>query len=176
MVAVTLKASIGIHDYRESFLKSTLNLLSYMKQCLIPLKPKKKFGFSLFKSKLESTDTEKRYVVGHSNGAVAIIRLLEIFKMKGAFIVAGCVTHLGYEEEKISGYYPEQSGSDKLRPWEWEKMKENSGWLVQFGSEDDCFIPINETREIKDQLKLPKECYYEFSKEQTKSHFMSKFS
>ncbi len=53
-------------------------------------------------------------------------------------------------------------------------MKENSGWLVQFGSEDDCYIPINETREIKDQLKLPKECYYEFSKEEKKSHFSSK--
>lgn len=30
------------------------------------------------------------------------------------------------------------------RPWEWAKIKANAGFLVQFGSTDDPFIPWKE--------------------------------
>ncbi len=33
------------------------------------------------------------------------MRLLETFKINGGFIVAGCVSDLGEESERKSGYY-----------------------------------------------------------------------
>ncbi len=63
-------------------------------------------------------------VVGHSSGAVAALRLLEHHRLKGAVIVAGYHTDLGDANEAASGYFS--------RPWEWEKIQENAGWLVQF--------------------------------------------
>src|SRR5690348_10135778 len=60
------------------------------------------------------------YVVGLSSGAVAIMRLLETFIVKGVVLVSACVTHLGMESEKIAGYYPEQPLTDVTRPWKWD--------------------------------------------------------
>ena len=40
------------------------------------------------------------------------------------------------------------------------------------GSEDDCFIPVAEMREIRDKLELSEKDYIEYPKELEKSHFM----
>ena len=42
-----------------------------------------------------STTLDNCIVVGHSSGAVAAMRLAELYKLKGIFIVAGYHSHLG---------------------------------------------------------------------------------
>ena len=139
-----------------------------------PYEAKEEFWMPFIKKHFEE-DKESydfTYVVGHSSGAVCSMRLLETFKLTGAVIVSGCVTHLGYEEELISGYYPAQPNSKELRPWLWDKMKENSKWIIEFCSQDDQFIPIEELREIRDNLNLSKENYFVFDKNEERGHFM----
>ncbi|ELU07886.1 hypothetical protein CAPTEDRAFT_223996 [Capitella teleta] len=38
------------------------------------------------------------------------------------------------------------------RPWEWKKIKENAGFIVQFGSTDDHAVPFKEQQEVASQL------------------------
>lgn len=70
----------------------------------------------------------------------------------GAVIVGACYTDLGDEKEKKSGYYNKQ--------WEWDKIKQNSSWIIQFASVDDPYIPVQEARHIRDRLKTE---YFEFA-------------
>lgn len=44
-------------------------------------------------------------LIGHSSGAVAILRYLETHRIEGAVIIGVCHTDLGDEKKKISGYY-----------------------------------------------------------------------
>ena len=125
------------------------------------------------KENFDKNKNEKNYVVGHSSGAVCIFRLLETFKVTGAFILSGCLDHLGDQNELNSGYYPQQPDSDVQRPWRWDLMLKNSDWLVKLGSEDDCFIGVEHFRKIKENLNLiDNESYFEFKKEENMSHFM----
>ncbi len=87
---------------------------------------------------------ENTILVGHSSGAVAAMRYAENHKILGSVLVAPCYTDLGAESEKVSGYYD--------TPWDWEKIKENQNWIIQFASIDDPFIPIIEARHIHEQL------------------------
>ena len=89
--------------------------------------------------------------------------------MDGAFLVSGCVTDLEMESERVSCYYPTQPDGSS-RPWRWDLMKENARRIVHVGSSDDCFIPVEQMREIKRNLDLvDDETYFEFD---DKSHFM----
>ncbi|KAF0698177.1 Aste57867_11162 [Aphanomyces stellatus] len=83
---------------------------------------------------------ENTVVVGHSSGAEAAMRLAETTTLLGMVLVAACVTDLGDEGERASGYYN--------RPWEYEKMKANVSWIVQFGAPDDRFIPAAEQQQV----------------------------
>lgn len=132
------------------------------------------FWIPFIKSKIQQAQNENKrvYIVGHSSGAVALMRLMEHTRITGGFIVAGCISHLNDETELLSGYYPKQPDSKEERPWLWEKMKQNSEFIINLGSVDDCFIPINEIREITNMLGLVKgKSYYEFPKGY--SHFMT---
>ncbi len=89
-------------------------------------------------------------LIGHSSGAVAGLRLLESHPLKGLVLVSACHTDLGMESEAISGYYPRPDGSNQ---WKWDEIPKNVQWIVQFHSEDDPFIPIEEARFVKDKIK-----------------------
>jgi hypothetical protein len=83
-------------------------------------------------------------LIGHSSGAVAIMRYLEDHKALGAIIVGAKYTDLGFVEEKLAGYYTD--------PWQWAKIKANVGWISQFCSTDDPYISVQESRYIHDRL------------------------
>lgn len=100
---------------------------------------------------------ENTILIGHSSGAVAAMRYAETHQILGSVLVAGCYTDLGYETEKESHYYDD--------PWQWDAIKNNQKWIVQFASQDDPFIPINEARFIHEHLNSE---YYEF---QDQGHF-----
>ena len=81
---------------------------------------REKFWIPFTKNELQCD--ERTIIVGHSSGAECAMRYMEQYKVLGAFLVSPCVTDLGSEHERASGYYD--------RPWLWDKMKENSELYV----------------------------------------------
>jgi hypothetical protein len=101
---------------------------------------------------------ENTILIGHSSGAVAIMRYTENHKILGSVLVAPCYTDLNLDSEKISGYYDND--------WNWESIKNNQKWIIQFSSINDPFIPIEEAKYIHNKLNT---IYYELNE----GHFMS---
>lgn len=95
---------------------------------------------------------EKSVLVGHSSGALAAMRFAEHNKILGSVLVAAMYTDLGIESEKLSGYFD--------TPWNWESIKNNQKWIIQFASTDDPWIPIAEPRFVHKKLASD---YYEFT-------------
>ncbi len=83
-------------------------------------------------------------LIGHSSGAIAAMRFAEKYEILGSVLVGTYHTHLGIENEKLSGYFD--------RPWDWEKIKSNQKWISLFASSDDPWIPIEEPRHIHTKL------------------------
>ena len=110
---------------------------------------REKIWLSFLKNNLQAD--ENSILVGHSSGAVAAMRFAQSNKILGSILVGACYTDLGDETEMKSNYYN--------HPWEWEKIRENQKWIVQFVSTDDPYIPITEARFIKDNLKTE---YFEY--------------
>jgi len=105
----------------------------------------------------KSKGADKVILIGHSSGAVAIMKYLEDHQVEGAILVGGSHTDLGDEKEKASHYFDD--------PWQWDKIKKNIAWIIQFASTDDPYIPIEEARFIKDKLGSE---YHEYT---NKGHF-----
>lgn len=95
---------------------------------------------------------EDTILIGHSSGALAALRFAEKNKIYGSVLIAAMHTDLGIESERVSGYYN--------RRWDWETIKNNQQWILQFASKDDPWIPIAEPRHIHKQLSTE---YYEFA-------------
>jgi len=87
---------------------------------------------------------ENTIIIGHSSGAVAAMRYAETHQIYGSVLVGACYTDLGEPSEKISGYYD--------IPWDWEAIKANQRWILQFASPSDPFISIVEPRFIQKKL------------------------
>ncbi|XP_025082425.1 putative hydrolase RBBP9 isoform X2 [Pomacea canaliculata] len=102
---------------------------------------------------------ENTIIVGHSSGAEAAMRYTETHKVKGIVLVSACVTDLGDANERASGYYN--------RLWQWDSIRANTGFIAQYGSTDDPFIPWLEQKEVADQLNS------NLFKFEDKGHFMN---
>jgi hypothetical protein len=101
---------------------------------------------------------ERTVIIGHSSGAVAAMRYAESNKILGSVLVGCNYTDLGDEGEKKSGYYVDK--------WQWDKIKENQRFILQFASSDDPYIPVEEARFISKELDTE---YYEYD---NMGHFM----
>lgn len=97
---------------------------------------------------------ENTVIIGHSSGAVAAMRFAETNKLRGSVLIGACYTDLGDEHERVSGYYN--------RAWQWDKIKANQNWIIQFASKDDPFIPVDEARHIHHMLNTE---YFESANE-----------
>lgn len=95
---------------------------------------------------------EQSILVGHSSGAIAAMRYAEQYPVYGTVLVAGYHTDLGHEDEKAGGWFD--------RPWNWQSIKNNQNWIIQFASTDDWVVPVEEARFVAKQLQSD---YYEFS-------------
>lgn len=102
---------------------------------------------------------ENTILIGHSSGTAAAMRYAENNKILGSVLVGAYYTDLGDENEIIAGYCN--------RPWNWQAIKNNQKWIVQFGSSDDPAIPITEQREVHKLLDTE---YYEFK---DRGHFLA---
>lgn len=95
---------------------------------------------------------EQTILIGHSSGALAAMRFAENNKILGSILISAMHTDLGIETEIKSGYFN--------KPWNWQNIKNNQKWIIQFASTDDPWIPIEEARFIKEQLNTD---YYEYT-------------
>jgi uncharacterized protein len=93
---------------------------------------------------------EQSILVGHSSGAIAAMRLAETNKLLGSVLVGAYYTDLNLSTEKQSGYFD--------RPWKWEEIRDNQKWIIQFASENDPWIPIEEAHFVHKKLNTE---YYE---------------
>ena len=115
-------------------------------------------------------------VVGHSSGAVAALRLLEVQALAGAIVVSACHTDLGYVSEARAHYYPKSECSERAKcgdggPWNWDSIRANAGWIEQFHSTDDRFINPVEARKVNEMLGEVN-TYHEFT---DRDHFFRPF-
>jgi predicted alpha/beta hydrolase family esterase len=92
---------------------------------------------------------ENTVVIGHSSGVLAAMRLMERTKIRGAILISAAHTDLGDENERASGYFS--------RPWEWDRMVANAGFIHQFHSADDHLIPVHEARFVAESLRAAAE-------------------
>lgn len=97
-------------------------------------------------------ETKKTVIIGHSTGAIAAMRFAETNKILGSVLVGTYATDLGIESEILSGYFN--------RPWNWDAIKNNQTFILQFASVDDPWIPIAESRIVHEKLNT---AYHEFS-------------
>lgn len=74
-------------------------------------------------------------VFGASSVALAVLKFAEEHKIGVSILVGTYDTDLGYEDERMSGYFDS--------PWNWDKIKANHGWTAVFASTDDPCIPIS---------------------------------
>lgn len=91
-------------------------------------------------------------LIGHSSGAIAAMRYAEKNHLLGSVLVGTYHTDLGYETEKLSGYFN--------RPWDWKAIQNNQRWIAVYASSDDPWIPIEEPRFVKKNLQVD---YFEFT-------------
>ncbi|CAM4859244.1 unnamed protein product [Rotaria socialis] len=92
---------------------------------------------------------ENAILIGHSSGAMAILRLCEQVKVQGLILISA-----GYE------------GNDEDQLWNWNKIKDNTQWIEQFHSSDDPFAPVNSSRYIAKRIQST---YHEFH---DRNHFL----
>eukprot|EP00026_Physarum_polycephalum_P017144 Phypoly_transcript_18261.p1 GENE.Phypoly_transcript_18261~~Phypoly_transcript_18261.p1 ORF type:complete len:242 (+),score=39.45 Phypoly_transcript_18261:62-727(+) len=92
-------------------------------------------------------------LLGHSSGSACAMRIAEEHNLKGVILLAAYHTDLGDSGEKESGYFD--------RPWQWEKIKQNVEWIVQFHSKDDHLVPVSEARFVAEKIGTE---YHELNK------------
>lgn len=127
------------------YIKSNLESMGI--ECIAPDLPdnvlaRKKFWFPYFTDvlKLDSNDI----IIGHSSGALSILKYAENHKIGASVLVGIYYTDLGYDDERTSGYFD--------TPWSWGNIKSNQEWTAIFASADDPYIPIEEPKYIRDML------------------------
>lgn len=117
---------------------------------------RKEFWIPFMESKELGDDA---VLIGHSSGAVAILKYLETHKCKLAILVGVYSSHLGDENEKLSQYFDDE--------WNWDEIKNNADKIIVFASKDDPYIPISEPQSIKEKVNAE---YHEYLDE---GHFGS---
>ena len=109
-----------------------------------PFVAKESIWLPFMKESLECD--ENTIIIGHSSGAEAAMRYAEKYPIGGMILVSACVTDLGDDNERESGYYS--------RPWNWDAIVANVTYFIrQFGSTDDPFIPWDEMEQVSQGLK-----------------------
>lgn len=92
------------------------------------------------------TPDEDLYLIGHSAGAITILRYLESLapsqKIGGAILVAGFTHDLGYKE--LSNFYTTELPLEKIR------KKANHFTVIL--SDNDPYVPVSEGEIFKEKL------------------------
>jgi len=87
---------------------------------------------------------ENTIIIGHSSGAAAAMRYAEQWPVGGLVLVGAYASDLDDETERCSGYFS--------RPWAWHLIRQNSPFVIQFGSTDDPYLPWDQQKTVADAL------------------------
>lgn len=117
-----------------------------------PLNAKESIWCPFIVKTLMEHNTENCVLIGHSSGAAAALRIAERHKLRGLVLVAAYDSDLGDALEKASGYFS--------RPFKWDVIKQNCGFILQFAGEKDDLVPVAVQRKVSASLK-PKVDYRE---------------
>lgn len=98
-------------------------------------------------------------LIGHSSGAEAAMRYAEDHQILGSVLISPCHTDMGVHTETISGWYTGE--------WEWEKIRKNQRFILQFSSRDDPIVPIGEQDFVRSKLAP------EYHELENRGHFIS---
>ena len=91
---------------------------------------------------------EDSIIIGHSIGPGLILRLLEKHKFRAAFLVAGFIGTLGFEEiDEINSTFFKDS-------IDWSTIKGNCKNITVIGSNDDPYVPLKKTNELAKKLDV----------------------
>jgi uncharacterized protein len=141
--------SHGWYSYVASKLKA-LGMEVIIKNMPDPDMARMKYWLPFIEENLKGD--ENSILIGHSTGAIAVMRYLEKNKALGAVLVGAYHTDLGDEKERKSGYFNSV--------WNWGKIAKNAKWIIQFNSVNDPFIPVEEARFVAKNLNSE---YHELS-------------
>lgn len=89
-------------------------------------------------------------LIGHSVGAVFLLRLLERIEkpVRASFFVAGFIGYLGIEKfDLLNSTFVEGE-------YDWNLIQSNAGKAVCFSGSDDPYVPIEQGIEIARNLKV----------------------
>lgn len=95
---------------------------------------------------------ENAILIGHSSGAIATMKYVEDHKIFGSVLVSVYHTDLNLESERLSNYFD--------LPFDWQKIRDNQKFIIQFNSANDPYISVDEARFVHDKLRTD---YYELS-------------
>lgn len=99
-------------------------------------------------------------LIGHSSGAACALRLMEEHKTAGCILVSAYDNDLGDKLERGSGYFS--------RPFDYEKMKANTPFVIQWHSRNDHLVPVECAARVAAGLSSPNNRYIE---EQRNGHY-----
>jgi hypothetical protein len=89
----------------------------------------------------------KTSIVGHSLGAISILRILESLEgnesVGNAILVSGFTNDLNISE--ISDFFKTE--------FNWEKIRKKANKIIIINSDDDPFVPLEEGEKLRDNLK-----------------------
>jgi len=76
-------------------------------------------------------------LIGHSCGAVFILRLLEQIdtRIRAAFLVAGPVKPMGNEFDSLTNSFVD-------KPFDWDRIRHNAGHICPIYSTDDPYVSL----------------------------------
>ena len=89
-------------------------------------------------------------VVGHSIGAVCLLRLLERASapIGVSVFVAGLTGFIGIPEfDKLNASFVQE-------PFNWEAIRKNAGTALCFSGDDDPYVPLSQGLEIAENLRV----------------------
>lgn len=122
-----------------------LGLKVYVPQMPKPNFPDEKKWVSTLK-KVVGMPNKDTYLIGHSIGAVTILRYLEQLpkgiKIAGVILVAGFTDDMGYEE--FSNFF--------TKPFNFEAIKRKVNFFSIIASDDDPYIDLKYGRELSEKL------------------------
>ncbi|KAG2172021.1 hypothetical protein INT43_001498 [Umbelopsis isabellina] len=102
---------------------------------------------------------EDDIIIGHSTGSIAAMRWAEKHKIRGIVLVSAYHSDLGEPTEKEAEYFD--------RPWDFEAIRNNAGFIIQYSSPSDKLVPIAEQRYVSEQMQSE---YHELER---RGHFIA---
>lgn len=99
---------------------------------------RKQYWMQFLEEEMQATPQD--VIIGWSSGAVCAMRYAETHKISALILIGPHYNDLGYEDEKLSGYFDD--------PWDWESIRNNVGKTLLFHGDNGPYIPTQDFKFI----------------------------